>query len=298
MGTGSGGGGRGWRPSLVTWAAAACVLIGTGLLSYTPAASWLHQYSQSRLIESYNQQLLAESAANRGDLPPPDEALGAARRYNEQLQFGALVEANTHVPTGAGDETGSEYWSLLNGPAEIMSRIRIPDVDVDLPVYHGTADLTLLRGAGHLRGTSLPVGGASSHAVITAHRGLAEASMFTDLDRVEVGDRFTLETFGEVLVYEVKQTQVVAPEDSQALRAQEGRDLVTLVTCTPLGINSHRILVTGERILPTPEEDRAAALKSSELPRFPWWALLSIGTVLATIGFVWRAGYRDARPAE
>lgn len=284
-----------WRPSLITWVAAGCALVGIVLLSYTPAASWLHQFEQSKLIDVYNQQVRTDAEAASDHVEEPDVALAEAARYNEELSFGALVEANTHVPTGAGDETGSQYWDLLNGPAEIMSRIRIPDIDVDLPVYHGTSDLALLRGAGHLRGTSLPVGGASTHAVITAHRGLAEATMFTHLDQVEVGDRFTLETFGQVLVYEVRQTQVVAPENSQALQAQEGRDLVTLVTCTPLGINSHRILVTGERILPTPQEDVAAALKKSELPRFPWWAVISSAAVLGTFGFVWRAGYRDAR---
>ncbi|MDO5065680.1 MAG: class C sortase [Propionibacteriaceae bacterium] len=283
-----------WRPSLITWVAAGCALVGIVLLTYTPAASWLHQYEQSRLIDVYNQQALAESEASARYVETPAEALTEAAEYNQKLSFGALVEANTHVPTGAGDDLGSEYWNLLNGPAEIMSRIRIPEIDVDLPVYHGTSDVALLRGAGHLRGTSLPVGGASSHAVLTAHRGLAEATMFTHLDRLEVGDRFTLETFGQVLVYEVRETQVVAPENSQALRAQEGRDLVTLVTCTPLGINSHRILVTGERVLPTPEEDVAAALKKSELPRFPWWAVLSTAALLGTVGFVWRAGYRDA----
>lgn len=293
MGTRSGRRRTRWRPSLITWFAAGCALAGIGLLTYTPAASWLHQYEQSRLIDVYNQHARAEALASEGHLEDPDAALADAARYNEQLRFGALVEANTHVPTGAGDATGSEYWDLLNGPAEIMSRLRIPDIDVDLPVYHGTSDLVLLRGAGHLRGSSLPVGGTSTHSVITAHRGLAEATMFTHLDQVEVGDRFTLETFGQVLVYEVRETQVVAPENSQALRAQEGRDLVTLVTCTPLGINSHRILVTGERVLPAPEDEVAAALKESELPRFPWWAVVSSTAVLATIGFVWRAGFRD-----
>ncbi|MDO5081978.1 class C sortase [Arachnia propionica] len=283
-----------WRPGLLTWVAAGCALIGIGLLTYTPAASWLHQYEQSRLIDAYNRQALAEQEASADRVETPDAALSEAASYNEKLSFGAIVEANTHVPTGVGDEVGSEYWDLLNGPAEIMSRIRVPSIDVDLPVYHGTSDVALLRGAGHLRGTSLPVGGPSTHAVITAHRGLAEATMFTNLDRVQVGDRFTLETFGEVLVYEVRATQVVAPEESQSLRAQEGRDLVTLVTCTPLGINSHRILVLGERVLPTPEQDVAAALRSSELPRFPWWAVLSTTALLCTVGFVWRAGFRDA----
>ncbi|WP_459583204.1 class C sortase, partial [Aerococcus mictus] len=111
-------------------------------------------------------------------------------------------------------------------------------IDVDLPVYHGTSDEVLNRAAGHLEGTSLPVGGPSTRAVITAHRGLANARMFTDLNKVNVGDTFTIEVFGDVLTYRVRDTKVVAPEDTDTLRVEEGKDLVTLVTCTPLGINS------------------------------------------------------------
>lgn len=281
----------------MTWLAAACALTGIVLLSYTPAASWLSQYQQSRLIDTYNDSLRKEEQAtgNETGHAAVGEALTAARAYNEELRAGAIVAPNANVPRSTAETSGNGYQKLLIGPADIMARIRIPSIDVDLPVYHGTSDLTLLRGAGHLQGTSLPVGGESTHSVITAHRGLAEATMFTNLDKMRSGDIFTIEVMGEVLVYEVRQTQVVAPEEQEALYPQEGRDLLTLVTCTPLGVNTHRILVTGERVVPTPQEEVDRALQDSDLPRFPWWLFLSGGGGVAVAGYLWLAGRRDAR---
>lgn len=282
-----------WRPSLLTWLAALCGLAGIVLLTYTPAASWLAQYQQAQLINSYNESMRRQPGTD--SRPVDEEALARARAYNARLRSGAVVAANSNLPRSAEEPGGDEYYSLLMGPGEMMGRLRIPSIDVDLPVYHGTADETLLRGAGHLQGTSLPVGGASTHSLITAHRGLAEATMFTNLDHVTVGDVFTLEVFGEVLAYQVVQTQVVAPDEQEALYPQPDRDLVTLVTCTPLGINTHRILVTAERVVPTPDEALEAAMRSSDLPRFPWWAVWAgLGTA-AVAAFLWRSGYRDAR---
>ena len=122
--------------------------------------------------------------------------------------------------------------------------------------------------------------------------------MFTNLDKMHAGDTFTIEVMGEVLVYVVRQTQVVAPEEQEALYPQEGRDLVTLVTCTPLGINTHRILVTAERVIPTPQEEIDKALQDSGLPHFPWWAVSSGGAVVSVTLCLWRAGWRDARLRE
>lgn len=172
-----------------------------------------------------------------------------------------------------------------------MGRILIPKAEVDLPIYHGTSEQTLLRGAGHLQGTSLPVGGVGTRTVITAHRGLAEATMFSYLDRLEPGDNFTLSIFDEVLAYRVRDVKVVAPEDSEAIVAEPDKDLATLVTCTPLGINTHRILVTGERIYPTPQKEADEAHAPSGLPRFPWFAVYyAIGTVLG-VGVILRSLY-------
>lgn len=171
-----------------------------------------------------------------------------------------------------------------------MGRLRIPVIDADLPIYHGTSDAVLERGVGHLQGTSLPVGGADQHSVLTAHRGLASSELFSHLDRVEIDDRFTIEVFGEVLTYRVVDTQVVRPDATESLYPQIGKDLVTLVTCTPLGVNSHRILVTGERITPTPTEDLDRAGDVPEVPGFPWWVVIIGGAVILLSAAVWRAG--------
>lgn len=167
----------------------------------------------------------------------------------------------------------------------LMSRIRIPKIDVDLPVYHGTTEESLLKGAGHLKGTSLPVGGIGTRTVITAHRGLAGARMFTDLDLINKGDVFSIESFGRIVTYRVIDSVVVEADDRETVRAVEGRDLATLVTCTPLGINSHRILVTGERIIPTPASAVKDLRTPTQLPHFPWWIVAWIISALPAVNY-------------
>ncbi|PKI90332.1 class C sortase [Actinomycetales bacterium SN12] len=267
---------------------------------YPEASSWFSQYNQSALIESYDEQL-----EDDGLDPTAAELLAEARSYNEALNAGALLEENERLPTGDGSSSdGSlEYERMLRTPrSDLMARLRIPDIDVDLPVYHGTSDDTLDRGVGHLEGTSLPVGGEGTHSVLTAHRGLAHATMFTNLDRVETGDVFSIEVLGEVLSYRVVRTVVVEPDESEALRPVVGQDLVTLVTCTPLGINTQRILVTGERILPTPESEIDAMGAKPDLPRFSWWAVIAVCGTLLVIGYLYIAGLpprrRQEKPAE
>lgn len=260
----------------------ATAVVGATVLAYSPAASWVSAYNQGLIVDEY-----------RGDVHDADpgaaEQLADAHRYNAALSAGALVGAGEHVPTSDSESAaGFVYDQLLRTRNGVMSRIQIPSIAVDLPVYHGTDDATLLRGAGHLEGTSLPVGGASTHAVITAHRGLADAVMFTDLDRLRAGDRFTVTTFGEVLTYEVVDVAVVAPSDTLALRQEAGRDLVTLVTCTPLGINSHRILVTGERVAPTPPSSVRAADGGAAGAGFPWWLLAYVAALLLIGAYAWR----------
>ena len=274
---------RRWRLSRYSLVPALLALIGMLALAYPTAASWVSQYNQSKVVADYSTGV---------DNVDPDAAtqVAQAHAYNDALSVGALLEANTHVPTGAGSAGGSglDYDAILNANgAGLMARLRIPAIDLDLPVYHGTSDQTLLEGLGHLEGTSLPVGGTGTRSVITGHRGLANATMFTNLDKVEAGDTFTAEVFGEVLTYRVVETKVVEPEQTEELRADPDRDLMTLVTCTPLGVNTHRILVTGERF-PTPED--VVAGERPDVPRFPWWALaLGAGVVLDGL-YVWRTG--------
>ncbi|MFP3466791.1 class C sortase [Leifsonia sp. SIMBA_070] len=293
---------RRWRPNFLLVLTTVLALLGATVLTYSPAASWLSAYNQSLVIKHY-------ADAIKKVKPTASEQLAEAHRYNSDLSAGAVLEANTNVPTGDGksSERGQktyDYWKLLNTPNGAMSRIQIPKIGVDLPIYHGTSDAALLKGAGHLQGTSLPVGGTSTHSVITAHRGLADATMFTNLNQVKVGDRFTLTTFGEVITYQVFDTRVVEPEDTTRLRQEAGKDLVTLVTCTPLGINTHRILVTGKRILPTPPKDVDAAKNTDASLQFPWWAVIYLGALILIGVYTWWAGrtrpvlYKHAAPGK
>lgn len=291
--TGPAGAHRAWKPNKLTMLIAVIALVGAGILLYPSTASWVTSYNQSKLIVDYSDQI-------ENVRPSASEQLAMARRYNEALQAGVNVEANANIAVGDGtlrDETLNYEDILSANDLGLMARVKIPAIDVDLPIYHGTSDEVLNRGAGHLEGSHLPIGGTDTHSVITAHRGLANAEMFTNLDKVEVGDRFTMEVFGEVLTYEVRETKVVEPEDTDTLRPVAGRDMVTLITCTPLGINTHRILVTGERVTPTPIEDVAGAGQAPEIPGFPWWAVYFLTTVLVVGVFVWRSGYADARTA-
>lgn len=278
---------RRWRPGWVTWIVAVLSLTGLGLLLYSPTASWFTQVHQSRLIEAYD----------RLAIPPKEERpspqIKVAQEYNDLLASGAVLAANTNVPTSDSRVDGftTDYNDILSfSDSGIMARLRVPSIDVDLPIYHGTSDETLLRGAGHLEGTSLPVGGPDTHSVITAHRGLANATMFTNLDKVKVGDQFVIEVAGEVLVYQVITTEVVDPADTERLNPSPGKDLVTLVTCTPLGINTQRILVTGERVQASESDAALEPGKRPEVPGFPTWAAILAGG-LALIGiYLWRSG--------
>ncbi|MBP1325035.1 sortase A [Leucobacter exalbidus] len=279
-----------WRPSMLSWVIAFVTLIGVIVALYPNTAQWLSAYSQSQLVKAYSTQVEEVT-------PDASSQMVEAFRYNEALTAGVDLLAGATVPTGTGTSNADyDYNTTLTANEEgLMARIRFPVANVDLPIYHGTSDSILLKGAGHLEGSHLPVGGDGTRSVITAHRGLAEATMFSNLDRVAEGDRFTIETFGEVLTYEIRETRVIAPEDTDSLRAEPERDLVTLVTCTPLGINTHRILVTGERVTPTPPGDLRSLGQESVLPGFPWWMLVAGAALLLVAGFVWRAGYVDTQ---
>lgn len=277
-----------WRWPWTSFLAGLLILLGVGSFLYPTAAGWVDQYNQSQIISGYSTEV--DTA-----VPAAKVQLEMAKRYNQALNFGAELKSGERLPTGFGDNSDAElkYNEILKTtPSGMMARLVIPKIDLDLPVYHGTTDETLLKGLGHLEGTSLPVGGENTHAVITGHRGLAQATMFTYLDKVKVGDTFRIEIFGEVLTYEVRSTQVVNPDESEKLRIIPGKDLVTLVTCTPLGINSHRILVTGERI-PTPETAPVVGEKP-QVPHFPWWLVIYAAVIAGTIIFVWRSGYYQA----
>jgi len=275
------------------FATALVFLLGTTVLLAPSIANWFSQVEQARELDTLSGEVrdFTREALQR--------AIAEAHAYNAALLGGALVGANERIPTSSGASgTPLVYDQLLRADSRgLMARIRIPKINVDLPVYHGTSDAVLEEGIGHLEGTALPVGGTGTRAVLTGHRGLATSELFTHLDQIVAGDEFRIEVFGEVLSYRVVSTEVVAPDDSKALFPEQGRDLVTLVTCTPLGINSHRILVTGERVLPTPQKDLAEAGGPPTIPGFPWWMVILGAVLLAAAVYVGLAG-RQRRAAR
>lgn len=220
------------------------LLIGLSLLLYPSFSNWWNSFHQSHAIAAYQEQIASM------DEDQYQEIWEAASAYNQSL----LKNPNSFVLT---EEQQERYEKLLNvGDNGIMGYIEIPSIDVTLPIYHGTAESVLQMAVGHLEWTSLPVGGESSHCVLSGHRGLPSAKLFTDLDQLEKGDIFILRVLDEELTYEVDQIRIVLPKEVEELMIQEGEDLCTLVTCTPYGINSHRILVRGHRIDNLEEEQK------------------------------------------
>ncbi len=210
------------------------------VLLYPAVSQYWNEQVQTKAVAEYNEMLAAMSEEDFSAY------FDAAHQYNQQLA--ALEDSLVQYPQAEG------YWDLLNlGNHGVMGYIEISKLGVELPIYHGTGKEVLAIGAGHIEGTSLPVGGQSTHASISAHRGLPNARMFTDLDRMEVGDIFTLTVLNQVLTYQVDQITVVEPQQMEELAIVPGEDYCTLVTCTPYGINTHRLLVRGSRI-ETPED--------------------------------------------
>ena len=210
-------------------------LVGLGFISYPTVSNLWNQAHQSRAIATYSKQV------EKLDDSENKKMLKAARKYNK-----SLLKKSEHWKLSKKDK--KKYESLLDvSGTGIMGYIEVPKIDCSLPIYHGTDEGALQIAIGHLEGSSLPVGGKSSHCVLSGHRGLPSARLFTDLDQMEEGDIFILNILGRKLAYEVDQIKVVLPEEMSDLEIEEGKDLCTLVTCTPYGINTHRLLVRGHR---------------------------------------------------
>ena len=212
------------------------LVVGLSLMLYPSFSNWWNEAHQSRAIAAYSQEV------SKLDENRYDELWQQAWEYNRSL----VGRENAYL---LDDSQKAEYERLLDvSGMGIMGYIEIPSLKVSLPIYHGTEESVLQVAVGHLEWTSLPVGGESTHCVLSGHRGLPSARLFTDLDRLVVGDRFRLGVLDQVLTYEVDQILIVEPQDTEALLIEEGKDLCTLVTCTPYGINTHRLLVRGHRV--------------------------------------------------
>lgn len=210
-------------------------LVGLSVMLYPTVSDYVNQKNQSRAVASYS-----EEVENLSDVDY-QAYFDAANDYNRRL-------AETPDAFYRPEEVSGYTDTLDVSGTGIMGYITISKIGVELPIYHGTSDGVLQVAAGHLEGSSLPVGGAGTHAVISAHRGLPSAKLFTNLDELEVGDTFTITVLDRVLTYEVDQISIVLPTETDLLQPVEGKDYVTLMTCTPYGINTHRLLVRGKRI--------------------------------------------------
>lgn len=211
------------------------LLVGLGLLLYSPVADWINQRNRERMQAAYSTKL--ENMKNETIAKEKEAAVA----YNEKLYANEIKITDPPKRTGYYDQVD------LSGNG-MMGTIRIPALNISLPIYHGVSDDVLAKGVGHLHQTSLPIGGENTHSALSAHCGLASSSFFTELERLRVGNFFYIDILGETLVYKVTTMEVVYPLNLEQLKIQDGRDLVTLITCTPYGINSHRLLVTGVRV--------------------------------------------------
>ena len=258
-------------------------LAGLSVLLYPFVANQWNTYRQSRLMSSYEEGVAEKEAAGEIDY---EAEWAAAKAYNDNLMPMILPDSFAVAEASSRDEA---YMACLNiNDDEVMGIVEIPKIDVELPIYHTTDEDVLQIGAGHLEGSSLPVGGESTHAVISAHRGLPSATLFTDLDKLEEGDHFLLHILDDTLAYEVDRIDVVEPDETELLSVVEGEDLVTLLTCTPYGVNTHRLLVRGHRVPYVPEEvaDEASdSLFGNSLhTNYIFWVIVGLAVTGAFVG--------------
>lgn len=267
----------GWSHTLVMVIA----VLGVGVMVYPSAASWLSSIRHHGDVDGYMRSIDSLPEAKSQAL------LDDARAYNAALPDGPIrdpyVLSVNGQQTAVGEGSDAYFETLVVPGSDVMARVRIPAIGVDLPIYHGTDDATLARGIGHLFGSALPVGGDDTHSVLTGHNGFAQATLFDDIDELEDGDQIIVSVLGEDLYYEVDQQVTVLPNETDTLRKVSGHDYLTLITCTPTGVNTHRLLVRAERVdAPATGDGRAAIADTTPPPGFPWWAVALVATPIAT----------------
>ncbi|WP_284977006.1 class C sortase [Arthrobacter sp. efr-133-TYG-104] len=253
--------------------------IGLGLVLYPQAADWFSSLSHNSQLSGYAQdvQQLGPSARTL--------ALDRARQYNSRIPAGQLRDPySSQTPAPALDGQMKDYQSQLNvANDDVIGRLRYPSLNIDLPIYHGTSDDVLAKGIGHLYGSSLPVGGPGTHAVLTSHSGIPNAELFTPLHSAKTGDIFSSEVMDHDFYYQVTKIEVVEPDDISSLKITAGEDSITLITCTPIGVNSHRLLIHATRIADIPKdapEKKTLAGRQTNVG-FPFWTVYFLGGLLA-----------------
>lgn len=252
------------------------ILVGLGVLLYPVVATQWNNHVQQQITEKYEEQF-----RNAQGAPQIAQQVQEAREYNASHTDGPILDPWL-ARISEDNVEYQEYLGQLDG-APAMSQVVIPSLEVKLPVYHGTSTETLQKGLGHLFGTALPVGGEGTHAVITGHTGLTNATMFDNLSDIQVGDGIYVSTFGERMKYEVHDTEVVLPSEVDSLGSKPGEDLITLITCTPYGINTHRLLVHAHRV---PLDDETVFDQSASNQQWWMWALVALA-VLIIAALIW-----------
>ena len=252
--------------------AAACGVAALGLLLYPLAGELVSEKYHSDVETTYTAAIEDTDAA---ELTAQREA---AEQYNAMLSGATITEGGASAPPLA-------YAQQLT-VGGVMAYVDIPPIGVYLPVQHGTDADTLEKSVGHVVGTSLPVGGESTHAVLSAHSGMASSKLFSDIDQLAVGDTFYIHVLGEVLAYKVDTINTVLPTDTSLLQIEDNKDLVTLVTCTPFGVNTHRLLVRGQRVPYTPEQEAEVAETQKVTSSWTRHYLTGLGTGLGTVAVI------------
>lgn len=260
------------RQKFLILASVLVLAVGLMVMLYPAVSSLINAKSQSQVIDRYEEEV--EDFTDERIESLREQAI----QYNEKLKNSSVIMTDP-FDEDAVKITSEDYEKTLNvDNTGLMAFLDISEIGVHLPIYHGTGESVLARAVGHLQGTSVPIGGEDTHSVLSAHTGLAEAKLFTDLDELIVGDTFRITVLDEVLTYEIYDIEIVEPADISSLKIEDGRDLCTLVTCTPYGVNSHRLLVHGERI-PTPEAEEPEERDPLQAVMFSWEYLM-IGGVL------------------
>ena len=287
------------KTKLITIIAVLVVIAGAGILVYPIISNMMFQNSQQELIDFYDSQI------NEIPEKKKDSMLEECRNYNSGL-LDSKVQLTDPFDTDALQLEEHPYVDLLNQNGDgAMGSIEIPEINCKLVIYHGTEEAVLAKGVGHLQGTSLPIGGKGTHSVLSGHTGTADKELFTNLDQLNMGDVFYIHVWGETLAYQVDNKEVVLPDETDSLYIDRERDLVTLITCTPYGINSHRLLVRGTRI---PYEEAKKIEEQGSRALLNTWGvqyvyailsgiLISVVIVLAII-FVYRRFYKKRKAKE
>ncbi|MCI8639883.1 MAG: class C sortase [Coprococcus sp.] len=261
-------------------------LAGLSLLLYPFVANQWNTHRQKQMISDYNRTVAAKEAAGMINY---DEEWSKAEAYNQALLPSILPDSFAEAEAA---EENSTYMACLNLTGNgVMGTVEIPKIKITLPIYHTTAEEYLQDAAGHLEGSSLPIGGENTHAVISAHRGLPSAALFTDLDKMGEGDHFLLHVLDDTLCYEVDKITIVEPENTEGLAVEDGMDLVTLLTCTPYAVNSHRMLVRGHRVPYVPGEfdDESVPLSNMSFhTNYLLWVIVGLAVTGAFCVFLYK----------